>query len=290
MRNKNVIIVGGTDGIGRTLAKVLVKDNRVLIIGRSEQKGQSFVRQHGENARFQSTDLSLLNNIPPLVSAVKSIFDQVDYIVHTADILRAKRINTAEGLEKCIATNYYSRVLFNQLILGETPAFHPERIIHIAAAGFPASKTFLKNFPLPADATSFKGHGIGQVSNDFYALGMRPKLAALGVKLTVLNPGMVDTDIRRNGQYPAFMKLLVPIIGRLFMGKTRSPEEYARIPLGILNNENPDADDFTLINSKARGISGNTHVTNSTTQQALYNLTKEEIDKTLEVAEIKNWL
>jgi len=290
MKDKTIVIVGGTDGIGRAIANALVKENTVLIIGRSEQKGESFKEEHGENARFLICDLSLLNNIPGLVTKIKSQFDTVDFIVHTADNLRTKRLDTSEGLEISIAINYYSRVLFNQLMVGEESGFRPERIIHIAFAGFPVPKNFIKNFPLPDNASSFKGHGLGQVSNDFYGLFMKPKLKELGIKINILNPGPVDTNIRRNGELPALLKMLSPIIGFLLTGKIRTPEEYSAFPLEILNNENADANHFTLIDSNGKGITGKAKVNVVDTQQELYEHTKKLIEEIVPPLLIKKWL
>ncbi|HAA14816.1 MAG TPA: hypothetical protein DCE41_25260 [Cytophagales bacterium] len=290
MHNKRIVILGGTDGIGRALASTLVAENEVLIVGRSAHKGDSFVKQHGEQATFLSADLSLLNGLPPLVQKIKSVFPSVDGIVHAADLLRVQRLNTAEGLEISIATNYYSRVLFNQLMIGEGPQYRPERIIHVAAAGFPTSKTFMENFPLPEGASSFKGHGLGQISNDVYGLGMQQKLAGMGTKINILNPGTVDTDIRRKGQFPKIVKVLSPFIGLLLAGRIRSPESYAEIPLRILNRNNPEAESHTLINSRGKGISGNSRVNDVDMQKALYEHTQLEVNRVLRDVEITSWL
>ncbi|MEL6671690.1 MAG: SDR family NAD(P)-dependent oxidoreductase [Bacteroidota bacterium] len=277
MNNKSILIIGGTDGIGRALANELVRSNKVLIVGRSKEKAQAFKKANPTNGHYLLSDVSLLKNIRALVTEIKATLDSLDVIIHTADILRVKRLNTEEGLEMSIALNYYSRFLINQLLMGEDPKFVPGRMMHIAAAGFPPSKRFMNNFPLPARANSFKGHGIGQIANDFYGLTMAEKLKALGVKVNILNPGIVDTDIRRNGQFPKFIKILSPIFGFLLRNRQKSPQEYAMIPLSILRGENPDAEHFVLINSKGKGINGNTTLNERDTQHELYQFTTERI-------------
>lgn len=290
MKNKKVVIVGGTDGIGRALANLLVSLNEVLIIGRSKEKGEHFVAEHGNNASYLTTDLSILGNIPPLVKKIKSHFSKVNFIVHTADILRIKRLETTEGIEISIAINFYSRVLFNQLMLGEETAYQPERIIHVAAAGFGPSKNFIDNFPLRPNANSFEAHKNGQISNDFYGLLMQRKLSQRGIKINILNPGSVATNIHKKEKLPKLLVLLYPLIGRLLIGKRRSPEEYANIPFTILKNENLDANEFTLVDAIGKGIEGNSNVRDTSTQEKLYEFTKNKIDKTLREYKIKNWL
>lgn len=289
MKNKKIVLVGGTDGIGRALAEKLVANNEVLIIGRSQEKAAKFTTAHGKNAYSLTTDLSLLNNIPPLVKAIKEQFEQVDIIIHSADLIRVKRQETKEGLEISIALNYYSRVLFNQLMLTGEPAYQPEHIIHIAAAGFPPKKTFMENLPIPPTASSIKGHTIGQWSNDFYGIYMKGNLQAKGVKINILNPGNVSTEIRKKGSMSIFIKVLFSILATI-IGKSRTPESYAEIPLAILNNKNADAEQYTLINKKGKGIKGNKNVNNPSIQQELYNFTTHKINAVLETHKVEDWL
>ena len=119
---------------------------------------------------------------------------------------------------------------------------------------------------------------------------MQSKLARLGVKINILNPGAVDTDIRRKAEFPRIIKMLFPLIGFLIAGSIRSPKAYAQIPLGILKDENAAANQYILINSRGKGIAGSPRVNDPQTQQALYEKTKQEIDRVLTDVVITDWL
>ena len=255
MNKKTFLIVGGTDGIGRALANVLVKQHIVWIVGRSQAKGQTFLDEFGTNAHFIQADISEMRNVLTVGNQVKQSVEKLDFIIHTADILRTARKNTIEGLEISIAINFYSRVLLNKLLLEK---FHLERIIHIAAAGFPMNSNFDKKFPVRDEASGFSAHGYGQVANDFYGLWMSKKLEA--TKINILNPGIVDTDIRRNAQMGGLFRFLLPIMGFFMAWQQVTPDEYVKILLPIINNDNEDANRFTLINSKGKGIKGNKNI------------------------------
>lgn len=278
MQDKKIIIIGGTDGIGREIAEQLVATNQVLIVGRSAEKGQSFVDSNGASASFIATDVSLLSNVVALASQIKQQFRQVDFIVHTADILRIKRTSTAEGLETSIAINYYSRVLLNHLLLEQ---FQPERIVHVAAAGYPGGKDFVEKFPIADSANSFTGHGYGQIANDIYGLSMHQPLQERGTKINILNPGMVDTDIRRNGQFPKVFRLLEPVLGLLLKPFTTTPAQYARVPLTIIRGENEAANQQVLINSKGKAVSGSKTVNDPSVQQYAHEQTWQTIENTV---------
>ena len=142
---KTFLIIGGTDGIGRALANTLATQHNVWIVGRNQTKGQTFIDEFGTNAHFIQSDISLMKNVVKVSQQIKQSANELDFIIHTADILRTTRTNTTEGLETAIAINFYSRVLLNELLLQD---FQPERIIHIAAAGFPMNGNFDKKFPV----------------------------------------------------------------------------------------------------------------------------------------------
>ena len=280
MQNKNVLIIGGADGIGREMAEHLVATHHVLIVGCSAKKGQAFLETHGEAASFVAADVSLLSNVVALANQIKQQYSCLDFIIHTADILRMKRVSTAEGLETSIAINYYSRVLLNHLLLEQ---FQPERILHIAAAGYPGGSDFAKKFPIADNASSFTGHGYGQIANDIYGLFVHDSLQKRGTKINILNPGMVDTDIRRNGQFPKVFQLLEPVLGLLLKPFTTTPTQYAQIPLAIVRGENEAADQQILINAKGKAIKGSKTVNDPAVQQYAHEQTWQTIENLVNV-------
>jgi len=281
MKNQHIIIVGGTDGIGRALANHLAAHNKVLIIGRSEQKGQDFLRAFPQTGTFLPCNLSELRNIPPLMARIREAFSSVDFIVHCADILRVKRVDTAEGLEVAIATNYYSRVLFNHLALQSYSSAPPQHILHIAAAGFPPPRKILNSFPVSPDRSSFRSHGLGQVLNDFYGVSFSTIAPTPTTRINILNPGIVDTDIRRKGQFPAWVRRIAPLFGLLVKSKIRTPEAYMEIPLAVMEGHNPEASTHILINSKGKGLRGSKRLHNPEVQAEIYRRTVRDIEKVL---------
>ncbi|MEM9681487.1 MAG: SDR family NAD(P)-dependent oxidoreductase, partial [Bacteroidota bacterium] len=268
MDKTSFLIVGGTDGIGRALANILAEHNRVIILGRSQIKGQTFLDAFGDNVDFIQADVSIMSNVDNVCSKIIQSEKKLDFIIHTADVLQTARENTREGLEKSIAINLYSRVLFNELLLKK---FQPERIIHVAAAGFPMNKNFNHKFPVKDTASGFSAHGYGQIANDFYGLWMSKKLK--NTKINILNPGIVDTDIRRNAKMGGFYKFMMPIMGFFMLRSPVSPETYAQVVLSIIKNQNDESNRFVLINKKGEGISGNKNINDVKMQQYVYEST-----------------
>jgi NAD(P)-dependent dehydrogenase (short-subunit alcohol dehydrogenase family) len=251
MKKKTALLIGATAGIGRETARLLAQEGyEVILVGRNQVAGETLATEL--NGHFIRADVSLLNETRRVAEQVRVLTDTLDLIIHSADLLRIKRQETAEGLEVSIATNFYSRFLLNHLLLTDQPAYRPERIIHIAAAGFPPGKNFKAKFPIAADASSFTSHNIGQVANDFYGLALADKLRQQGTKVNILNPGMVDTDIRRRGDFPKWLKALEPVFDLLLKPLVTRPDEYARVVLAIATGRN--ANQSVLINRKGKSI------------------------------------
>jgi len=156
-------------------------------------------------------------------------------------------------------------VLLNELLL---QVFQPERIIHIAAAGFPMNRNFDKKFPVKDSASGFASHGYGQIANDFYGLWMSNQL--LHTKINILNPGIVDTDIRRNAEMGSFFKFIMTIMSFFLARNQISPNEYAKIVLNIISNNSQAANDFILIDSKGKGFRGNKNINDIKMQKYVF--------------------
>lgn len=108
---RNVVIAGGTDGIGRALAaSCLSHGDNVLVIGRDPAKGAAFTAG-SPRARFVRADLSLVAENRRAIAEIESVFPAVDALVLCARHYRSQRRETAEGFEENFALFYLSRYL-----------------------------------------------------------------------------------------------------------------------------------------------------------------------------------
>ncbi|MEL7123287.1 MAG: SDR family NAD(P)-dependent oxidoreductase [Bacteroidota bacterium] len=277
MKNKMLLIIGGTDGIGKEIAIKAGNDNSVIIVGRSKKKGKRLLEQY-PNWHFYPTDISEMKNVVQLANTIAKNHATIDFIVHSADVLLDKRVETNEGLEKSVAINIYSRVLINHLLLHKH-GFHPSRIMHIALAGAPfGQKNFMNDFPIKGAMSSGKAHMVGQIANDVYGLFLQRQLKNR-VKVNILNPGMVDTDIRRNGELPLFIKMLNPIFALLRPFIETKPNEYAEIPFSILKGENEIAENEVLISSKGKSVKPSSITSNQENQNIIMDRIEQRLNE-----------
>ena len=290
--HKNILIVGGTDGIGRAVAQQMAALHySVTIVGRSSQKGTAVLtwlnqRYPEGQHHFIAADLSEMSNVVQVVKDIQKLAIPYDTVLHTADVLKVAREETPEGLEVSIATNFYARVLMNDLLVWKNEDSPTKHIIHVAAAGFPPGKNFMKKFPVASTASSFTGHGVGQIANDFYGYYAANYLCSRSVQVNILNPGMVDTDIRRNGSFPKWARGLLSLMDVLLTRMTTAPEEYAKIVVDIITGANPVAQHSVLINAKGKTKSPSRHLLERETQQYVVDTARQEIDRLLKVKRV----
>lgn len=113
----HVVVVGGTSGIGRSIALCIARhcaDAQITIIGRNEAAAASILSQLGANPKFLRADVSLMSEIRSVTRKINA----VDMLILTQGILTMDgRTPTSENIDNKLALHYYGRVLFVQELL-----------------------------------------------------------------------------------------------------------------------------------------------------------------------------
>lgn len=85
--SKKAIVFGATSGIGRELAKLLVKDGySVLITGRRIEMLNSLQQENPDHYQIRQHDITHFKDTQQLFEEIPSVFDHIDLIVHNSGI------------------------------------------------------------------------------------------------------------------------------------------------------------------------------------------------------------
>ena len=102
---KNILITGGTSGIGFNAAKTLVKnpENNLILIGKNIDKGELAIEKlkeisNNKNISFLKCDLSSLGDIKKFFNIHK--FQKLDVLVNNAGAVFFKKSFSKEKIEK----------------------------------------------------------------------------------------------------------------------------------------------------------------------------------------------
>lgn len=104
LTNKSVVITGGTDGLGLSLAHKLVsKGAKVSIIGRNQEKVDRTAIELGDEATGYVADVSKFDELEKIAKQIKNI----DILINNAGIWLEGEVttNTVEQISSTIDTN-----------------------------------------------------------------------------------------------------------------------------------------------------------------------------------------
>lgn len=207
------LVMGGTNGIGRASAiKLAQHGHDVIVVGRNAIVGAEVVKEiekAGRKAYFVQGDVSLMREVQRIAAEIHKVTSKINILLHCRDVAIKKRVDTAEGIELCFATNFLSRVLLNDLLLDLLKAGAPSRILHVATPGVDW-KIDAKLVPPPPSMSAIKAHNMGQSSNNLYTVDMAERIKNTGVTINVMGPGWVDTGFHKKiAEESYFIKILM---------------------------------------------------------------------------------
>ena len=85
LNGKVALITGGTSGIGAETARLFASEGaKVLIVGRSKEKGQALAEDLGENVIYEMADITKEEDIKNSVKATLKHFNQLDILFNNA--------------------------------------------------------------------------------------------------------------------------------------------------------------------------------------------------------------
>ena len=191
MRGKKVAVIGGTNGIGRSLAQALAsRGAEVLVVGRT------FLDDKTPNLQFMHADLSSLKCAQKIAQELPA--ESLDMIIMTQGIFCGKqRLANSEGIEIDLAVSYLSRFVIVRHVA--------ERMGHNTTGRECKPRVFIMGFPgLKKQASLddlnsekyynwWAAHRNGVVGNEALVLDSAERYAS--VNFYGLNPGVISTNI-----------------------------------------------------------------------------------------------
>ncbi|MEM5018360.1 SDR family NAD(P)-dependent oxidoreductase [Metabacillus indicus] len=278
--NKTALVTGGTDGIGREVAKgLLEKGYQVVIMGRNEAKAHDFMQSLGKlssNLTFIQADLSLMKEVKRAVALFKEQYSSLEILVHSAGVIKTKRELTSEGLEVTWATDYLSRFYLTELLLTHLNVFPHARIINIAASGTKNGKIHFDDLIQGRKIGGMRGLGQAQYANDVFTVELARRLNATSINCYALNPGAVDTNIRRE-----LPPLIIRVMSVFFRSSVLTAKDGARAPLYLALSKDLKNTRVGLFN-RMKKLPISKDRSNRDTGKKLWDVSKKMIDQIID--------
>jgi NAD(P)-dependent dehydrogenase (short-subunit alcohol dehydrogenase family) len=192
LRGRAVLITGGSRGLGLGLAREMaVQGARLAICGRdpeSLERARASLARIGAEIVAVPCDVRDRNSVRELVAEVRRALGPVDILINNAGVIEvgpAETMSVAD-YEEALGTNFWGMLYPTLEVLPEMRQQGGGRIVNITSIGGKLGIPHL----LPYSASKFAAVGFSQ--------GLQAELAADGIKVITVVPGLMRTGSPRN--------------------------------------------------------------------------------------------
>ena len=284
MKDKTVVITGGTSGLGRATALQLAQKGAfVIIIARSSANANEVINEiikEGGKGQFVISDLSSMKDTKEAADSIINFVDRLDVIINNAGAHFPKYRETPEGFESTLALNYLSPFLFTHHLIEQmkqTASDYGEaRIINITSIMHKSPINWndlnYKNTTYHSNSAYYQSKHL-LTSLTYY---LSRKLKETDITVNCIHPGLVKTALIHS-DYAFPMNLIVPIVD-FFIGV--SPDQAAETPVWLaLSNEVKGINGEYIHHKKIKKSWAPTR--DEKAQSKLYNVTLALLEKWL---------
>ncbi len=224
LAGQNVIITGGTRGIGLAIAKLFAQQGASLaIFGRNFERGALAIKEieelldAGQRVKFYSLDISVGNEVEEAIKQVYTDFEHVDVLVNNAGVTKDGLLMKMkqEDWDQVINTNLTSVYNACRCVVRSMMKVRHGKIINI---------TSVVGLIGNAGQTNYAASKAGMIG---FTKSLAKEIGGRGICVNCIAPGFIKTDmtdVLSEAQKEALM-------GQIPMGRLGEPEDIANAAL-----------------------------------------------------------
>jgi NAD(P)-dependent dehydrogenase (short-subunit alcohol dehydrogenase family) len=204
LNGRNVIVSGGTDGIGMATALSLAKMGVSLwIIGRDESKTKQaldeIVNASGnEKVGYFVADLSSIASIRTVAARINDTMDHLDVLINNAGALFTQRQTSDDGLEMTYALNHMNYFLLTSLLLDKLNRGTKSRIVNVSSSAHFSGHVNFDDLQSEKSFNSMRVYGTSKLMNVLFTYELDRRLNGSGLTVNALHPGFVDSNFGKS--------------------------------------------------------------------------------------------
>lgn len=186
---RRVLVTGASSGIGAGLAEGLAKAGAVVgICARREDRLAEVLercREHSPESRMWAVDLADMDAVDRLAEQALDELGRIDVLVNNAGIPKRRHVTRLdpETVEQVMRINYQSPVRLTLALLPHMLEQGEGRILNVASVAATISS--------PGEAA----YDASKAALSVFSEAMAVDLWASGIKVTIVYPGVIDTEL-----------------------------------------------------------------------------------------------
>ena len=217
LKDKVVIVTGGTRGIGFAIAKRFIAEGaHVALFGTNPERGQEAAKllaTDHQKVHFYQVDVSDANKVEGAIQAVYNELGHVDILVNNAGITR-------DGLLMKMKEDDWNSVIDTNLKSVYNTCKNVVRPMMKARAGKIINITSVVGLMGNAGQTNYAASKAGMIG---FTKSLAKEVASRGISVNCIAPGFIQTDMTdalNETQKEALLKIIP-------MGRLGQPEDIA---------------------------------------------------------------
>ncbi|MBA0045379.1 SDR family NAD(P)-dependent oxidoreductase [Mycobacterium sp. NPDC050853] len=238
-----IVITGATNGIGKEIARVLVRRGALLtLLARDPDKAAETVHElAAENSALSApeyiqADLADLDSVRAAAAEIVRTHPRIDTLVNNAGIHSMSSKPSADGYDLMTATNHLGPFLLTNLLLNPITAADRARIVITASEAHRSwPRINMDRFAEPRRYNAIGSeimYGQSKLMNILFTQELARRLDSTGVTVNCFCPGMVSTGLVRDSRIlttAAGLASRTPFV--------RRPDQGARMGIRLVLDE-----------------------------------------------------
>lgn len=195
LRDKTVLITGGSRGLGLVMAREFARHGaRLALCARDEEeleRARLDLERFGVEVMVVRCDVRNRQEVNDMVAAVNARFGNVDVLVNNAGVIQVGplEVMTEEDFEQAMQAHFWAPLNTIMAVLPSMRQRKSGRIVNITSIGGKVAVPHL----VPYSASKFALVGLSK--------GLRAELMKDGINVTTVCPGLMRTGSPRNAEF-----------------------------------------------------------------------------------------
>jgi len=206
MKDKLILITGGSAGVGRAAALGLARMGaRIVLLSRDRQRAEQ-TRQElaastgNEGIELLQADLSEWASIHRAVEQFKERYDSLDVLMNCAGVLYLRRTISVEGAEMTLAVEFLGHFLLTNLLLDVLKRSAPARVLIVTGNAGPLrfARIHFDDLQLDGSYNPVRAKLQAELAKAMFMVELARRLEGTGVTANAFHPGLIRSRLIRN--------------------------------------------------------------------------------------------
>ncbi len=182
---KTILITGATSGFGQATAKLLAKDNKLILLGRRQDRLDELKDSLQTDIHAVAVDVTNEKQVRVFFAALPKEFRAIDVLINSAGLalgIGPAQESKLEDWEQMIDTNIKGLLRITRPVLDIMKERGTGQIVNVGSV---------------AAAVPYKGGNVYGATKAFvrqFSRNLRTDLFATGIKVTNVEPGAAETE------------------------------------------------------------------------------------------------